>query len=127
MYVEPNCSRCDRELMVMGGEAQFFELFTCQQRAGEMDRIQRSQHGRKRLCRSLQYNWVECDQAECIEGFHHFGSVSCDGGIFQVELDPSAIDRAKTLQPDQFARDWVRDLRPDTKSLGLPQYDTKQD
>lgn len=106
---------------------EVLELVPYEQRAGQMDRIERADDRRERIRCPFEDRSAEWHQREAFDRLQ--GCFAAVGYLVIVEAEPEAraIDRPKALEPDEFAGNGGRDPRPDPESAGLPKHDTEKD
>ncbi len=100
---EAGGSRRRAEVVVVRRERKSVEVLPSQQRARQVNGVQRAQGRRKGLGGTLQHDRVQRDQAEGVDRLENIGSIVRDLPIIDTEANPGPIDRAEAFEPDQLA------------------------
>lgn len=119
-------SGCEPQLIVVRGERKILESTSNEQRARQVDRVERSEHRWEGLGGALEDGGGDRDEAEPLDDVQDDGPSLRDYLVLQPERQPSTVQGTKALQPDELARNSLGDPSPYPKTPRLPQHDAEQ-
>ena len=122
---KPDSASRRREFAVMRREGEFGYAATCEERAREVDRVERAQQRREGFRCAVEYCGIDGDELERSKTLEDRGTAVGHFSVRQTESYSRPVDRAETFQPNERARQRPPDLAPTPQRTGFRRHDAQ--